>query len=1347
MISRRQFASLATSSLVALKARSMFGGWGASTSPFHWHEGQEFILEIPLGNPYYVWPRTLLSYSIVSDQKIDIASNSLLCIETGKLLPFQIAKADKQSGNAQLLFFSDLPAGSKRTYRIVRRTRIATTDAQNTLKITKENRRLTINTGPLQIRIPNTQSVDGEAPGPILEVSRGEKWTGASKFKIENHPIASILTEELESGPLRSLHRITYTTSTGFKYVATVECAVGIDFVRLYEDMEAIPVDASGTFDFAWSGCRFAYRQSPNHPYNFPSKVTSKYTDYPWEPIAPMHIDSQFGVVPGISSVGKLPFSLRLFEPWQDVAAASFANFWDDTSSDAAAIFIDHPEQWEDHEYAIWHASQRIAVDFVYCKSTLHFVWKIAKGARSSCISFYDHVKDVEAMQQLERDAMGEKGSGWHTGLFATSYALNLQNWYGTLNLNKVKDWQLLYPQIATLPEPLFKDVSFKSVAEYDQTISDSGFVTQLALSGVRQNHGFGPTSSRMLLESWVPGYQVFRAHLSQAQRQRIEAILLFLAYVHAGEDYMPMRRMLSGHPNFLSDVKSTPPGMSFLFPEHSAADTWADEWEAYLHLNTRYHTRPAVESWNARGGRWTENLGTYVWAFLRPALRVSFLLKSRDGYERFCTPPLVSLGEWLINALSAPFSGENDVVMKQITGDVSHNEGSRRHYWGIVHPSDGERRVHPPIGAHSERRKTPRMMWYMGTALRNYSPLTGEHLMWAAHPSDQDMEATVDEADPYAVMYAQPDNRGTNPHLCSAKYTGYGITLRAAVDTLQELSVHLIQIDDGPNYRWGNANEGACGMVYFFANGKGYSHNGTEDAGDRIDQDTDFGTNFGVWKNGTFRSIGQNVLSSPFYDLSFAQFMQIVPREGSRAYSWPEYVSRSILLAGDDYFILHDRVFNPQVAHRFSWFVRRGDEFPHISFLTVSGSHELGQFSSVETETTTGKWVDGMGDSIALITHKEGVHVEAASFGGRVSLRNGSDLIFAVAKPVAFQEGKNSFTGTSGIIRNCADGWEIALFHGNKIAAAGFSFETDDNNLGISAKISENGNAWGYYIALRDSKMQIEIPAHSRKLTFFIDGQKYGESEDDQCTVELPAGTHRWELSAGLPVPLAPQVERTESMDGGAIVHCIRVVAASSYVLEISDDDGKMWKPFSTATTPIFKISGLTNEKKYHVRLIARNVERESEPGAEYPLYVTRCPPSPPDGLHVELRSGETQLSWGEVLGVTEYRLYRKSKGEAVYRVVYSGNATTWKDADQAIMPPVVIAFNTMKQSASTFNKYYVTSVDHNGESRPSRTADTDPASWRNFNPTADERFRRTVERTRGELPNDGGGRYYPSF
>ena len=47
------------------------------------------------------------------------------------------------------------------------------------------------------------------------------------------------------------------------------------------------------------------------------------------------------------------------------------------------------------------------------------------------------------------------------------------------------------------------------------------------------------------------------RAGMDEARRRRLTAALLFLAYVHMDDDYMPVVPMLGGHPNFLADVKS----------------------------------------------------------------------------------------------------------------------------------------------------------------------------------------------------------------------------------------------------------------------------------------------------------------------------------------------------------------------------------------------------------------------------------------------------------------------------------------------------------------------------------------------------------------------------------------------------------------------------------------------------------------------------------------------------------------------------------------------------------------------------------------------------------------------
>ena len=280
-------------------------------------------------------------------------------------------------------------------------------------------------------------------------------------------------------------------------------------------------------------------------------------------------------------------------------------------------------------------------------------------------------------------------------------YGLFLQNRFGTISLDRVKDWKLTYE--GKQPAVVFTTKSSTDAGDLECRVMRSDIVQHLVLTGTRQNGGYGPVSMRQVLNNWVSDFNHFATSMTLAQRKKLTAHFLMQAYVCAGEDFMPMIPMLSGHPNFLSDVKSTPTGMSFLFPEHPQASAWIAEYDKYLALNTRYHTRPEVASWGSRGGRWTENLGTYVWGFVRPALRGDYLARANDGAEHFVTPQIVALGDWLVNALSAPFNGEKEEFYKTL-------DFNQAVLWGIVGPNDGPRRVHLPIGAHSERRKPPRV-------------------------------------------------------------------------------------------------------------------------------------------------------------------------------------------------------------------------------------------------------------------------------------------------------------------------------------------------------------------------------------------------------------------------------------------------------------------------------------------------------------------------------------------------------------------------------------------------------------------------------------------------------------
>lgn len=1324
-----------------------------------------FALKDQLEHPFYWWPRTLLSYAIEFQSPIDLNRLELIREDTGERMPIQFSEVVREGSelrSATLNFFSDLPSGAHREFVLSVAAAPVVTEPQ--VHETREGNTIVLDSGPMRVRIPATQDVVGDAPGPIMQVARGASWVGSSTLKFAGDRVTRISARRVAGGPLFIAYELTYQTQQGSRYVATVQANGGQDFVRFTENMEGLLSGVHGEMTSTWNGFGVTHRQAPNHPFPLPDRV-SAYDDYTWERIDEpwRKPDVRFGasrpIYPEVLPQGQLPIILGIYEPAPgNTTIDTWANFWDEHSGDALAVFIDNVDGWQDHEYAYEVESPLLQVRTYYEDGKFFWKWPLARGSRSTCIAFYDHEKDKQAMRQLEESFKGVRQGGftYQTPLSFTSYALFLQNRYGTLDLNRVKDWVLEYPDDSRRPEVIFTGGGVHEPADLERRVMTSPFVCTLPVTGDRQMDGHGPTPgrsivnfspvpTRQIMGYWIDGFNRLSATMSARQRARLTAMYLLIAYVHAGDDFMPLVPMLGGHPNFFADVKAAPPAMSFLFPDHPMASNWVDMWEKCVEINTRFNTRPSVKTWNADGGRWTEDIGTYVWAFLRPSLRTDFLLRQHDGVERFVTPQLAEMADWLVNALSAPFDGETQEGFRTL---LAVDQGRD---WGVVGPGEGPRRVYPPIGAHSEQRMPPRCLWYLGACLERYAPLAAEHAMWASRPTDQDAETAPGNPPPWDdIMYRAPDNRGTNPHLRSRKYTGYGIVLRAAVDTPQELSVHLQQIDSGSNYRWGWAGEGGCGVLYFFAAGKAFSFNASEDVGDRRDQDTDFCTTFGVYKDRQFRSIGQNVLSRPFYHLGCGQFAEIVPREGPAAYSAPEYVSRSVLLAGHDYFVLYDAVRDQSIVHRLSWFVRRGSELPSIQLVrgALAANRET-QRTEIQTDASTGVWFDGVGDSMAVVSHRKDLTVESTPYGCRVRSGDIDDLVFRGGRPVHFAEGATGFDGTSGLIRTRKEGIEFALFHGTHISVPGISFTTADTELGIGGYLAAGTMPSGEYYAPKATSVRIAMPSWPDQMVFYVDGEaQRGRREADAAIVDLAEGNHHWEMTDKLPVPIAPRIVRTENHTGGARVIATAVASATQYRFESSRDSGATWSTLGSAAVPELSVSDLGDEQKFHVRAVALNPLHESAPGPEYPIYVTKNPPPAPDGIHVDLSDGAATVSWGEVLGVSEYRLYARSADEKDFRLVYRGLGRIYHDHRPGIQAAIANPNDSDAARQTNVIEYCVAAVNGNGEGARSRTADTNPASWRNWDPKPGEPFRRTFFDRSASTPagTDDPSEYYPS-
>ena len=1313
-----------------------------------------FLLQDHLEHPFYSWPRTLLQYPIELDQSVDLKRQVLVRADTGERIPLQfsdIVRGASGFQTATLNFFSDLPSGARREFVLSPADPGSVVQPQ--VKQRREGNTIVLDSGVMRVRIPASQEIDGLAPGPVMQVSHDEKWIGSSILEFLDDRVTRIVTECVADGPLFIDYRVVYETSKGSRYTAKIRCEAGMEFVRFQENMEELQPGTSGTFTSTWSGFDVSHRQAPNHPFPL-SDVIRDYDDYNWEKIdEPFRISTDTWPTTG----GQLPFALGIYQRAPgNFRVGTFANFWNQQSDEALGVFIDNTLGWQDHQYAYEFAAPTLMVRYHFQDGQLFWKWPLARGRRSTCLAFYDHSKDQLAMRELERkfQKVQQDGDTYAVPLTYTSHTLFLQNRYGTLDLNRVKDWVLEYPVSSRQPSVILSDLNGRTQdpAELERRVMTSAYVCTLPVTGTRQmaGHGpipgrsivnFSPVPSRQIVGGWVQGFSQCQASLTERQRRRLTAMFLFLAHVHHDDEFMPLVNMLSGHPNFLADVKAVPPAMSFLFPDHPQAASWADMGEKCVELNTRFHTRPDVDAWQATGGRWTENLGTYVWAFLHPSLRTDFLLRQYDGRERFVSPQLASMTDWLVNSLSAPFNGESEASFNNL---LKVDQGRE---WCVVGPGKGPLRVHPPQGAHSEQRFPPRKLWYLGTCLQRYAPLAAEHAMWASRPTDPDAEAPVDRREPFDVMYQQHDNRGTNPHLRSSKFTGYGIVLRAGVDTPNELSVHLQQIDQGPNYRWGRSGEGGCGIVYFYAGGKSYSYTGPEDVGDRDDQDTDFCTNFGVYKNGKFHSIGMNVLSRPLYDLGTGQFAEIVSREGPTAYASPEYLSRSVLLAGHEYFVLYDQVVHQALTHRLTWFVRKFDELPTIKLMLGAEGNRETQQTDVSTATSTGKWFDGLGDSMAVVSHRQEIKAEGTPFGCRVSLPGIDDLVFRRTVPVEYGEGDTIFQGTSGLIRKTMGKVEFSLFHGTRIGVAGLTFTTDDNDLGIGGSIVPGAATSGEYFAPQHSSVRIAGSALMENAVFYVDGvATAGRRESGSLVIALEPGLHHWELTESLPTPIAPQILRTENFAGGARVIVGPVGSATSYRLELSKDGGSTWVALSEHHQPELTVSGLTNNEKVQVRAVALNSLHESAPGPEYPLYVTNQPPLPPDGLRVQLSAGAATISWGEILGATEYRLYVRSRAEKDFQLLYRGLERSYLDQRAGIRPCDAIPGAFGRVIGTTVVEYCVTALNHNGESAKSHLADTNPASWRNWDPSPGEHFRRVSSFVKDSPASTSEWpRYYP--
>jgi hypothetical protein len=285
-------------------------------------------------------------------------------------------------------------------------------------------------------------------------------------------------------------YEVAYDISGGSRYLTRIQCNADEEFVRFQEDMEEMQPGVRGVFVCDWSGFGVTHRQAPNHPFPVIPK-RSRYVDYAWERIG----DPFFYVLDTASlPKGQLPFSLGIYGTWTAFHSDTSANFWDEHNGDALGVFIDKPQLWQDHEYANHVEAETTQVRYIYRNGKFSWEWPLSRGSRSMCVAFYDHAKDMKAMQDLDDagDVVHKDGLTYKVVRAFTSHTMFLQNRHNTIDLNCVKDWALEYPDDSRRAPGIFNMGSYKDPGQLEQDIMTSQYIGCLPMLGTRENGGLG---------------------------------------------------------------------------------------------------------------------------------------------------------------------------------------------------------------------------------------------------------------------------------------------------------------------------------------------------------------------------------------------------------------------------------------------------------------------------------------------------------------------------------------------------------------------------------------------------------------------------------------------------------------------------------------------------------------------------------------------------------------------------------------------------------------------------------------------------------------------------------------
>ena len=699
---------------------------------------------------------------------------------------------------------------------------------------------------------------------------------------------------------------------------------------------------------------------------------------------------------------GKLPITLMPYENYVPWFQSKYIAFSDAALS--AGIFIRDNEEWKEETYPIWSSNRSFGIHFFYQNDQLSASFPMKNGTRSTALAVFPG-NDPTQIRRL-----------W--------------TWYAFLNLNKVRQWKLeweepqeQYPRFfaPTFGQPWPSESWFCKKGEYlngdkmDAVIDgQSPSVHNICAS---DSEGTGPVENREFAV-WTAVFDMTALQMTRAQFDRAKAFFAFMAYATQDENYMPTKNLLAGHPNFLADTAAVSGFFAAMFPHHPQAEQFRAYFNKTVKANLNYHIRPDVAAYESIGGRETENTGCYSMAMLRPYVNVCSLF-AKCGYP---IPLNCKNGakwlNWIISTLSAPVDG---------------------------------RRIIPQQGAHCRRSEIPYVVNQFAQFLEaDYPELAKNTYAMCEGAELIAFEVDTPADDPYWSLFERRTYDSVS--LPSVKFTGYGCVFREAVGTPDEISLHVQQLDRGPNYRWGTFENTGNGGIFYYAAGKRYSFVAPEDTGDRNLGAEEGSCNFSVLCGHTYRNIGFHDLTEPMYDFPLIKQTKLLAGAEISAF----YKYRRVSLVGKDYAVFYDAVTHMRAFSRFNWSVNACEDYPQIwqlrpssapvyperlaaAFVTGNGDAN----SLPESLQSKSVYFEGNGNFLTIVSHRKDMAAIRTSFGAEVTLPERRDLIFEDQAKICYQENGLAFEGYSAII-SMGNECSIcgAMTEGRKIAVNGFRAE-----------------------------------------------------------------------------------------------------------------------------------------------------------------------------------------------------------------------------------------------------------------------------------------------------------------